>query len=265
MELDIASVRKAYALLELKRRIVGVKLVYDKAEFDKIPAILPLKPMYYCQAVAAAGFGNPVKLTREVSGCGGSSRALGFVPPADAYYTGESGCALGLYENQDVAKKVAMKASVLHRPLYGIAVMPLENFETAPDAVLIVCNTREAMRLAQGYTCTYGLCDNFCISGNQAVCVECTAYPLTKDCMNISMFCAGTRFNAHWKDGEILAGLPYTKFGGLVKGLENTVNAIERNPRKAKIERQLKNAGLPPMEIRYGSTYFLKNDMSKAE
>ena len=265
MELDTSIVKKAYALLELERRIIGVKLIYDKDEFEKIPAILPVKPMYYCQAVAAAGFGNPVKLTREVSGCGGSSRALGFVPPADGYYTGESGCALGLYENREVAKSVALKVAVMHRPLYGVAVMPLENFKTAPDTVMIVCNTREAMRLAQGYTGTYGLCENFCLSGNQAVCVECTTYPLMKDRMNISVFCAGTRFRAGWKDYETAVGLPYSKFGGLVKGLENTVNAIERNPRKARIEKQLRDEGLLDFNIRYGKTYFLENDMSKAE
>ena len=92
--------------------------------------------------------------------------------------------ALGLYENQQVAKSVALKFAILNRPLYGIVIMPLECFEEEPDVVLFITNTREAMRIVQGYTCTYGLQNNFCMSGNQAVCVECTNYPYINQCIN---------------------------------------------------------------------------------
>lgn len=257
--------KKAYALLELDRRIVGVQFIYEKGEFDRIDAIEPVRPMYYCQAVAAASRGNRVKLTKETSGCSGSSRALGFVPPAPGYYTGESGLSLGLYENQQVAKSVALQFAVMGRPLYGIAVMPLECFEEEPDVVLFITNTREAMRIVQGYTCTYGLQQNFCMSGNQAVCVECTTYPYRNQCINLSVFCAGTRYRAGWKESEVAIGVAYSKFAGLVRGIQNTVNAIERNRRKAEIERDLRREGLFDLEIQYGRTYFLKNDLSSKE
>ena len=143
------TTKKAYALLDLDRNIVGVQFIYDREKFNRIDAIQPARPMYYCQAVAAASRGNRVKLTKETSGCSGSSRALGFVPPAPGYYTGESGLSLGLYENQQVAKSVALQFSIMNRPLYGIAVMPLECFEEEPDVVLFITNTREAMRIVQ--------------------------------------------------------------------------------------------------------------------
>ena len=257
--------KRAYALLYLDRRIVGVQFIYEKERFDCIDAIEPLRPMYYCQAVASASSGNRIKLTKDTSGCSGSSRALGFVPPAPQYYTGESGMALGLYENQQVAKSVALKFAILNRPLYGIVIMPLECFEEEPDVVLFITNTREAMRIVQGYTCTYGLQNNFCMSGNQAVCVECTNYPYINQCINLSVFCAGTRYRTNWKESEVAIGVAYSKFAGLVRGIQNTVNAIERNRRKAEIERDLRRDSLYDLDIQYGRTYFLKNDRSSKE
>ena len=145
------NTKKAYALLNLERKMVGIQFFYDKDKFDRIQAIQPVRPMYYCQAVSAAGKGHPIKLTKETSKCKGSSRALGFVPPTPEYFSGEAGKGMGLYETQEVAKSVALRFAVMNRPLYGIVVMPLECFEEEPDVVLFVTNTREAMRIVQGY------------------------------------------------------------------------------------------------------------------
>lgn len=255
-------IKKAYAFLNLERRMVGVKLIYDQAEYESFPCIEPKIPLYYCQAVHAAAAGNSVKLTKETSGCPGSSRALGFVSPADGYYIGESGERLGLYEDRNVSCRVANNLAICTRPLFGVAIRPLEEFDTAPDVVLAFVNTREAMRIVQGYTCVYGLSDSFCMSGNQAICVECTTYPYLRQRINLSMFCGGTRHQAQWKDGEVAIGIPAAMFSGVVQGLEHTVNAIERNKRKAEIQQTLDKEGLLDFEIQFGHTYFLKNDVS---
>lgn len=260
-----ATIKKAYAFLRLERKLVGVKFVYNKETFDEFDALEPQKPMYYCQAVHAASAGHGIKLTKATSGCAGSTRALGFAAPQPEYYEGASGMRLGLYSNQTVAKSVALRLDIMNRPLYGIVVMPLEEFETPPDTVIMFADTREAMRILQGYTAAYGLHDRICMSGNQAICVECTTYPYVNQCLNLSMLCAGTRFRAGWKDTEAAIGLPYEKFAGLVDGLQCTVNAIERNARKQQIENKLKAEGLFDMDIRYGRTYFLAEDLSPRE
>lgn len=262
---NTAAVKKAYALLQLERGLVGIKFIYDKEMFETFDATEPLKPMYYCQAVHAASTGHKIKLTKETSGCGGSSRALGFTAPQPEYYDGTSSMNLGLYCNKPVAKSVALQLDIMNQPLYGIVVMPLECFQDAPDTVMMFTNTREAMRVMQGYTAAYGLHDRICMSGNQAICVECTTYPYINQCLNVSMLCAGTRFRANWKDTEVAIGLPYEKFEGLVDGLQYTVNAIERNCRKQQIENQLRKDDLFDMDIRYGRTYFLANDNSSKE
>lgn len=260
-----AIVKKAYALLQLERRMVGIRFVYDKETFDSFDAREPQKPMYYCQAVHAASAGHGIKLTKATSGCAGSTRALGFTAPQPEYYEGSSGMRLGLYSSQSVAKSVALRLDIMNQPLYGIVVMPLEEFLSPPDTVMLFTNTREAMRVMQGYTAVYGLHDRICMSGNQAVCVECTTYPYLNQCLNLSMLCAGTRFRADWKDTEVAIGLPYGKLEGLVEGLQGTVNAIERNARKQQIENKLRTDGLFDMEIEYGHTYFLTEDHSPRE
>ncbi len=265
MENRSDAVKKAYALLQLKRRIIGIKLVYDKKTFDSFDALEPQKPMYYCQAVHGAGAGNRLKLTKATSGCGGSSRALGFAPANADYYCGESGMGLGLYQNIETARSVALRLDMLRHEPYGVVIMPLECFETAPDVVMLFSNTREAMRVLQGYTAVYGYHDHYYMCGNQAVCVEATTYPYINDCLNLSMLCAGTRFRAGWKDDEAAMGLPYSKFEGLVEGLLLTVDAIEQNRRKYQIETALKREGLSDRDFRYGSTYFLKEDTSPKE
>lgn len=263
--IDNIAVKKAYAFLALDRQIVGVKLIYDPSEYDRIAATEPKAPISYCQAVRAATAGNPVKFTKELSGCAGSSRALGFVPPAETYYTGESSYKLGLYADLETAGYVANNVRICTLPLYGVAVKPLEQFEVAPDVVIIVANTREAMRVMQGYTGVYGLQQEFNITGNQAICMECTTYPLIKRCINLSMLCSGTRHKAGWKDSEVAIGLPYCLFGGVVQGLQVTVNAIERNHRKAEIEKALHKNNIYSVNIEYGRTYFLANDTSPKE
>lgn len=265
MRPDKSIVQKAYAFLALDRHIVGVKFLYQEDEYQAIQGVEPKVPIAYCQAVRAATAGNGVKLVSTTSGCVGSSRALGFVPPTEAYYTGEAGMKHGLYATQEIARSVANQQSICNRPLYGLAIKPLEDFEVEPDVVLLVTNTREAMRVLQGYTYTYGMHKAFCMTGNQAVCVECTTYPYLKQSINLSMFCSGTRHKAGWKDSELAIGMPYKQFIGVVQGLQGTVNAIERNVRKAEIERTLRAEDLLDMEVVYGKTYFLANDTSPTE
>ncbi len=265
MTSQMAIAKKAHALLALERRIVGVKLIYDKHEYEAITALEPKVPISYCQAVRAATAGNAVKFTKEKSGCRGSSKALGFNPPPDDYYTGDTGYNMGLYDSTEVAKSVANVVRICTRPIYGVAVKPLEQFEVTPDVVIIIANTREAMRVMQGYTCVYGVQQEFNITGNQAICMECTSYPYLRQCINLSMLCSGTRHKAGWKDGEVAIGVPYARFEGVVQGLQSTVNAIERNPRKAQIEQAYKENDLGDIDVVYGRTYFLQNDTSPKE
>ncbi|MCR3922392.1 MAG: DUF169 domain-containing protein [Firmicutes bacterium] len=250
------AVIKINGLLELQRKVVGVKIVTTKAEYDAYDALELTKPMHYCVAVKCAMAGHSIKLSKLTAGCSGGNRALGIVEPLPQFFDGSSGCRLGLYKDNVIAAGVAKTVPIYPPNTYGVVVKPLELFEDDPDIVLITAFPRTIMRLLQGYTYSYGLPAGMLMSGNQAVCVECTVTPSVTDSMNVSMLCAGTRYNANWEDADAMVGIPFSKFHGLVKGIECTVNPIEPDERKKRIEDSLEQANLLEIEVEYGKTYY---------
>ena len=257
---------KLHAMLQLERQPVGVKLVYSKEEFDADEAKNLVAPMEYCVAIKSAGLGHSLKFTKENSGCGGSTVALGFQLPADSFYEGADGCRLGLFKDPNVAAKTTAQMKIIKKPLYGVIVKPLGKYvESNPDVVIVVARAREIMRVVQGYTCTYGIQPNMCPTGNQAICVECTAYPILTGELNLSMFCSGTRYLAKWKDSEAGVGIPYEKLEGTIAGIRDTVNATEMDNRKAEIIENLKALEEDTEDITMGSAYYLGLQQDKFE
>lgn len=259
------AVATANVLLPFERRIVGVKIAYSKEEFEKFDAVTARAPISYCVAVKSATLGHAVKFTAKYSGCGGSTRALGLARPTESFFAGRDGYRLGLYCSEELSAKVAAEMVRCEREAYGVIVKPLEMFEEDPDVVLIVADTRSCMRVIQGYTYYFGMQDHFCMTGNQAVCVEGTAIPLVKGEINLSMFCSGTRFLAGWKDYEAVVGIPYEKFARTVDGIRMTVNAVEPDERKTVIAKQLEALGYETDQIIPGDAYYLRLEQEKRE
>jgi len=252
-----SAVRKLNALLELSRRVVGVKTANER-EFGLFEARELVKPMGYCVAVKCAMEGHSIKIDRSTSGCPGGGRALGLAPPPEDYLNGGHGVRMGLFRNAEVAAGVARSIPIGAPGTYGVIVKPLLLFEADPDAVLIVADSRTIMRVLQGYTYSYGLPHGMHMSGNQAVCVECTVTPMRTGSVNVSMMCSGTRHNAKWKDHESMIGIPFDRFFGTVAGIEATVNAVEPDERKRRIEEALKEANLLETEVEYGKMYYVR-------
>ena len=144
-------------------------------------------------------------------------------------------------------------------------IQPLGKYkEDHPDVVIIMTDARNAMRLLQGYTYSYGSQPVFKMTGNQAICVECTSHPMEKDQMNLSMLCSGTRYLAKWKPGEIALGFPYRKFIATVDGLLKTVNAVELDPAKHQIQKKLVSLGFPHPKFQLGYTYYTDLEKKKS-
>lgn len=243
-------------LLELGRKPVGVKLVYNEKEYSQYKGRELIRPLSYCVAVKSASCGHGIKMTRKTGGCFGGNRALGLSECNSEFKDGTGGHRLGLYASPEIAAGVARSVPICTPDTYGIIIKPLWEFERKPDVILVVSNTREAMRILQGYTYSCGLSKGFNLSGNQAVCVEATVTPMFTKELNISMFCSGTRDKACWKDSEVITGIPIEKAEKTMRGLLETVNAIELDERKREIEKGLKDLGDLEIEIDYGKTYF---------
>lgn len=261
--IDSFDVKKAYALLELERKIVGVKLAKSREEYEHFEAKEIVSPVAYCVAVKTAMKGISLKFTKKTSGCIGCTRALGLEPASDSFYDGSQACSLGLFKKQEIAASVSEQMKICPPDTYGVIVKPLELFEEEPDLVLMVGNSKNVMRIIQGYTYVYGMQPNFNLTGNQAMCAECSSYPLMTDAINISMFCSGTRFLAKWKETEVAVGMPYHRFSKVVEGIRLTVNAVEMDNRKHVIKEKLEKLGYDGNEIRFDYTYYLELERQK--
>lgn len=261
------DIKKAYAIIDTKRKFVGVKLVSTEEEFNSYD-IKPLKkPLSYCVAVKSASLGHRVKISANNSGCNGSSRVLGLTKPGSTYFDGTEGFNLGLYKHKEAAKECAKQIIALDRGTYGVIVQPAECFSGAdvPDLVMVICDPREGMRIMQGYAFHYGVAKNVCMSGNQGVCWELTAYPLIKNTINVSFLCSGTRYLAGWKRDEVGAGIPYPMFSKVVDGIFHTINPIEMDERKKEIECNLAKVNINTLTIDYGKTYYTELEKLKRE
>ena len=247
---------KLYGLLQLENRVVGVKFVYTKEDYDAFAAQECIRPIAYCCAVRAATKGHSVKITKDTAGCEGSNKSIGFVEAPEDFFNGKTGKRLGLYGTEEIAAKVSQAVPMMPMGTYGIITKPLEFFEQEPQVVLIVCNAREMMRVIQGYTYTYGLADRLSFSGNRAVCVESTVTPILTDRINVSVLCGGTRYRARWTDHDMMIGIPISKLHGVVEGILQTVNPMELDWRKQEIENSLRKTGNLDIDIIYGKTYF---------
>lgn len=252
------AVIKANCTLELDRKIVGVKFLFNDEEFCQATAMSIEAPMHYCAMVKAATAGNSVKAAAASFGCPGAARALGIMEPEEFFVSGQHYNRLGLYQDLTTAKNARNNMTFCQHKAYGVVVKPLEEFQEAPDIVLIITNPYNAMRILQGYTYIYGIHTAYKLSGNQALCSECTAYPFESNNINISMLCGGTRNKAGWRDDELALGLPFNRFIAVVDGIYKTVNIMEPNRNKSKIEEKLKQHELTDLEIEYDKNYFTK-------
>lgn len=251
------SVTKINCALELNRKVVGMKFLFNEDEFEEADAKEVTGKISYCVMVKSAMAGHEIKVNGKNFGCLGAARALGIIETEERFRSGQHYLKLGLYNDLTIAKAVRNKMTFCDHKAYGVMVKPLEEFNTEPDVVLIVTDSYNTMRIVQGYTHFLGINIAYKLCGNQAICSECTAYPFETNDMNISMLCGGTRYKASWTDGEIGIGIPFNKFSTIVDGIYNTINVMEPNDKKKKIELKIKENGLTNIEIEYDTSYYL--------
>ena len=250
------ALEKVQCALDLTRKIVGISFLFDPDEFDRADARPPAARMPYCVMVKRAMLGNSIKAVAEDFGCRASARALGIIEADEFFSSGRHYQRLGLYRDLIVAKNIRQNMTICQHRAYGVMVKPLEAYTHAPDVVLLVCTPYQAMRVVQSYTYQFGYHTTFKMSGNQAICSECTAYPFESNSINISMLCAGTRFMAGWGDDELAIGLPFNHFLPIVDGLYATLNPTEPDRKKARIEARLVERQRQDLVVEYGRNYY---------
>ncbi len=247
---------KLNTYLDLDRDIAAVKFLFDKEEYDNFSKAQELKgKMAYCTMVRNAMNGQKIKARVENFACISAAKALGLAEVTAADDSGKGRVEIGTYKNLCIGRSVSKDMVYCQHQIYGVALMPLADFEEEPDIVIIVTQPYNMMRLVQGYAYHNGQLKDIKLAGMQAICQECTSYPFEKNGISISMLCAGTRLLAQWDESEMGMGMPFHMFDQVVDGIEHTLNPIERNKNKQKIEKRMKENGIEDLEIIYNKNY----------
>lgn len=242
-------------VLDLKRRIVGVKFVFTKEEFDNIDVKQVNNKMSYCNTVKFASKGKGFKANIDNFFCKASARALGLMEVDNQITSGKEYYSYRMYNSLGIAKNVQKHVTYIDHKIYGVVVQPLEKFQTDPDIVIMIINPYQAMRIVQGYAYHYGVAKNIQFTGNQGLCSECTATPYEANDLNISLLCANTRFAAKWNENELGIGMPFSVFLTVTDGVLKTINPSEPDAVKKIImdraEKQNHN-----IDIALGTSYY---------
>jgi len=249
---------KLYAALEMERRIIGIKLLRTEEAYRSIDIKELNGSINYCQMAAAASRGHAIKSNQQHVKCSSGIRSLGFDHTDSLNSQGENWVRLGLYENPEVSRRVRGRIEYIAEKTHGILLQPLEFYDDIPDIIMIVTTPYNVMRLTQGYAYHYGNPEEINMIGNQAICLECTAFPYVTGNINISTLCIGTRHQAGWKDTEMAVSIPGSKFVNTVEGVMATINIMESDAKKKAIEERAKKAGIEIGEIKYHYNYYME-------
>ncbi|GKX53898.1 hypothetical protein SOASR030_00100 [Leminorella grimontii] len=251
-------------MLELKRAPVGIRFLYDKSEYDSCPTPELSGPLPYCAAVKNAASGIPCKLSLEQTACLSGARALGLLKPEDDIVnpndilSGKRHHKMGLYADYAISRQIAKDMVYCDHHVYGIEIAELALYtDYNPDLVIVIANAANAMRLIQGYSYHYGQLKNVKITGNQAICQECTSYPFEMNQVNISLLCSGTRQVSKWDDDEMGIGIPFNQLDKIVDGIRQTSNPMDNNKTKKSIKSKAEKHGVEEqVDIQLGSNYY---------
>ena len=255
MEKRKELIEKLHNALELERKTVGIRFLDTEEDFQNSTAQELLHKLPYCVMIKAGTKGHPIKIKPDNMGCFAAARALGMTEVTESYLSGEDYMGFDIFDNQEASKKVVDGISIIDREVYGVEISPLEKMDQDPDVVIQVSTPYNIMRLIQGYNYYYGTYSNYRMGGLQAICSESTAYPYMSDDINVSMMCAGTRYMAQWKREELALSMPYSKFEATINGLLKTIDPLERDGDKERIEKNYKDKNLEDLNLHYGQNY----------
>lgn len=244
------------SLLELERKAVGIKFIFEKEEYDEFKASTMDNMMAYCTMVRNASQGKSYKVCLKNFACLGAAMALGLLKPNNGTISGKRRSENGSYKDLCISRSLSRDMVYCQHDIYGVAIMPLEQYKENPDVVIIITDPYNAMRIIQGNAYHSGQAKGIKIAGMQALCQECTSFPFETNEINISMMCSGTRLLAQWNRDELAIGIPFNKFATILDGIKQTVNPLERNPQKKIIQKKLKENNLEDaLNIEYNKNY----------
>lgn len=249
------SVDLIESYLDLDRKPVGIKLFFDKDEFENFEIPQRDRKVTYCNSVQLASKGSSMKLAKENHACPNGAMALKMGKLPEPIANGKGRFSKNIYKDVETSKSINDEMLFLEEEPAGIVVMPLENFKVDPDIVVVISSSYNVMRMIQGNGYFHGYTNNFKTVGLQALCHDLTTYVYNTNDINITLLCPGTRLVADWQVDEIGIGIPFEKWNDVVEGVKETANPFERNKKKEGIKKRLKERELDASTIKTNENY----------
>ncbi len=205
--------------LGLKKSPVAIKLLLNEDDLPK--GILKIdENLRHCEMVQKAAQGDIFYATAEEQACKGGAGALGLMEPPEKVKSGEMYYSLGRFSSLGSAKRTVDAIPKIDPIMKAIIYAPLETSSFNPDVVVIICNPKQAMQLAQAMVYTLGGRFEADFAGIQSICADAVAGPYTTKRPNITLGCSGSRKFANIKPDEIIVGINGENIGCVVNALE---------------------------------------------
>lgn len=251
----LKDIARFSVVLGLERRIIGVRFLLIEQEYEASNAEPMEFRMTYCRMLYNAMKGRKIKAVKSDFTCQGGPEMLGLRPLTNYERSGEQFDTFRLYEDMAVAHAVQRDLLPIDHIAYGVEMGPMDMMEKA-DVVIIISDAYQAMRIMQGYTYHYGMASHIGTIGNQGACSDLTARPYMTNDINLSLLCAGARQSMNTTDGEVGIGMPAHIFRTVVRGVLDTVNAVQNDLRKKEIQKRATEANIDlGFELDYGHMY----------
>ncbi len=228
------NVRKLDIALNLRKKIIGVKFIDFKEDFDAIDVELSERKGSICFHAREAMDGELFKIVKENVICDYGKFALGLKKPDSTIVEGRSFEYCGLSETNSIGKNIVASMKYIDHTIYGLIMGPLASLEDA-DIVIITDYAETIMRVMQGYAYKYGNPEKLSFFGNQAMCADLISKPHSNNDINISLMCKGARTYGRFDRGEIGVSIPIAMFDNLVDGIIKTVNPVSSTKEKLRM------------------------------
>lgn len=228
------NVRQASIILNLNKKIIGVKFIDFKEDYEVLNVPVAETVGSICFHARQAMEGKLFKFVADQVVCDYGRYALGLTKPDSTIVEGRSFEFCGLTETTAIGKNIVASMKYIDHISYGVSMGPLDEMEDA-DVVIIADYAETIMRVMQGYAYKYGDAKQLSFFGNQAMCADLISKPFSNHDINISLMCRGARSYGRFEKGELGVSVPIAIFDNLVDGIVKTFTPVANVREKQRV------------------------------
>jgi len=155
----------------------------------------------------------------ENHGCDGGAYSCGLIMPSERLKTGEFLAKdLGLFGSKRAARRfISSIPRIEPETVKVVSFSPLENAKFEPDVVVLICNAKQGMKIAEAVAYQSGK-NTMGLTG-PPICSAVVAYPFLSGEVVYSLGDIGARRSMKVKDEDIFVAIPTERLPDIVANL----------------------------------------------